>query len=402
MEKANFEEVSSEKKDRMVYLEGREDLFETKLFSVRNATQEQNSKEFEKRVFVISRDPGSANALAPVMAILNEKQKLSLTVMTDGRAQEIFQNQFRLDDVTPKDMALGADRVVGSPDAILLDPSQSEQGVDLYTAATYREVPTVIVEDYYTSSRRYLEALKERHLPNPTKICVIDDFAKTLIIRDFPELEDNIMVTGQPAFDRFSTENTELIGAETRKELNIDQKEKFVVFFSGRQNLDAVKYFIKELEKASFKFKFAYRLHPRDNTPPEEYEKIFSQSNIDVIQTHHINSDRISAADDVVMTVSSTEGIHAIYRRKPTIHISDPKFAQLRKDLVPAPPVQLGASVGVENLSDLASNIENLLNPESEVNVALLEHMKKYYKSDGKNAERVADIVAEIVSKKEE
>ncbi len=385
-------------KKRLAYIEGRDDLFETKVFEIQDSPGAELPRGEKKKVLVISRDPGSANALWPVMELLHHDSTIAMDAVIDGRAEEILQKKFPMKDITPKEGALNAEEVLGTPDALHIDPS-TERGIEMYASANYPEVPAVLVEDYYTSSLGYLQRLKERNLPYPKKICVMDGEAKKLIVKEFPELEDRIEITGQPAFDRFATEDTERIKTEVRKELGLLPNEKLMTFISAGARMELIEKLAEELKKLGGKFKLAFGIHPRDNTPAEVYEKIFKDAGVPFINAEQIGINKIGAASDVVVMIVSTEGLNAIYRRKPTLHITDPKFMVPQKDLNPPPPVTLGASVGLDDMNGFATTMDRLLDPESVENRELKEHMEEHYPVDGKNAERVATILKAELSR---
>ena len=390
--------LSPEEKKRLGYIEGRDDLFPTKVFEIQNSFKAE--VEEKKNVLVISRDPGSANALWPVMELLYHDDTIAMKVVMDGRAEEILQDKFTMKDITPKDTVLEAEQVLGTPDALLIDSSTSERGIEMYATANYPEIPIVLVEDYYTSSRGYLQRLKDRNLPYPKKICVLDSEAKKLIVKHFPELEERIEVTGQPAFDRLALEDTEGIQTEVRKELGLAPGEKLITFISAGTTIELIGKLANELKGITTKFRLALGVHPRDNTPREVYENLFRGAGIECINADALGINIAGAASDLVILIVSVEGLHAIYRRKPTIHITDPKFTTPQEDLPPPPPVKLGASVGLDNMDYFAGKAEALLDPESAENTELKKHMEEQYPVDGKNAERVANILKAEISKR--
>jgi hypothetical protein len=156
-----------------------------------------------------------------------------------------------------------------------------------------------------------------------------------------------------------------------------------------------------ELSKLPSDFYLAFRRHPRDNVSYEEYDALFKAAGIKTIDTHQFTTHQVSAASDTILTGYSTEGLHGIYRRKPTVHITDKKLQNIPDDLrLPLPPVRLGASVGINTMSELFGALSDISDPASQSSRALRENMEKYYPSDGKNAERVAVIVRDILERK--
>lgn len=391
MSEGMLEQFTPEEKKRFAAIEGRPDLFETKLLRISSSARTEDEG---KKVLVTSRDPGSGNALVPVMKELQKDPRIEMDVITDGRAQDIIQQQFESEDVTPAGGALDAITSVGKPSVILMDRS-SEMGIDTTASATYPEVPKILVEDYYMNTLGYLEALRTRGLPYPEKICVMDAGAKEIIMKRFPEMEDRIEVTGQPGFDRITNEDTEGIAREVRGRLHIPEGAKLISFMSTMDEPEKVMEMADQLKKAGGDFYFVFRRHPRDNVPYETYRKILTDAGITVVDTHDFTTDEIGAASDVVLTTWSIEGLYGIYRRKPTAHIVDRTYAVPESLESPMVPVKLGASVEVDHISKLAEVLPDLMDPESKLNTSLREKMESEYPADGKNAERVANVVRE-------
>jgi len=390
-----LENLPPEDKDRLAYIEGREDLFRTKVFEVEKETPV--SPEEEVNIVVASRDPGSANALWPVVELLQKQEDTSIKVVADGRAQEIFAGKFKIKDITPSGNILQTAEVVGSPDVILTDAAE-EQGIEMFFAATFPEVPVVLVEDYYSTSLDHLKRLKEAKMPYPKKICVMDKIAGDILTKNFPEVADSIEVTGQPTFDRFAHENTEKIARDTREKLGIKPEEKLITFMSALDGLELSKRMAKELAKVDKDFKFTFRIHPRDNTPFKDHEQEFVQMGVDCVQTMSLPTSEVGAASDLVITTNSIEGLHAIYRKKPTIYITDRRFnKEDNEDMIPPPPVKLGAGIGVDKIEDLADWVETLLDPQRKESKALRKNMDKNYRADGRNASRVVKVLNEAI-----
>ena len=135
----------------------------------------------------------------------------------------------------------------------------------------------------------------------------------------------------------------------------------------------------------------------RDHQCP--YENIFRDEGIAFINAENVGINKIGAASDIVVLIVSVEGLHAIYRGEPTMHITDSKFVVPQKDLDPPPPVKLGASIGLDDMNNFAATLDRLLDSESAENRELRKHMKENYPVDGKNAERVANLLKAEMAK---
>jgi len=390
-----LESLPPEEKSRLAYIEGREDLFRTKVLEIDPGKE---LSEAPKEVLVISRDPGSAAALMPVMEVLERDKSIKMKAVVDGRAQEAFERKFGVKDVTPQ-MALAADTVVGNPDVVLAD-SSTERGIETYAAATFREVPMVLVEDYYANTIGYLDRLKQRGMRFPEKICVMDEAAKKIILEKFPQVESSIEITGQPAFDRFATEDTKGIEKYVKTQLGVGESEKLVTIMSALEGRDFNTKLAAGLSECGPGLRFVFRRHPRDNISYEEYMRIFADAGIEIIDTNHLETNSVGAASDLVITSSSTEGLNGIYRRKPTIHVIDRELEYFKSGEIP-PPVTLEASIGVFGFGELSKKVEEALNEKSALRAKIGQNMERYYPRDGKNSQRVAQVVESFLGRKD-
>ena len=144
---------------------------------------------------------------------------------------------------------LGADKVLDTPDVLLIDSSTSERGHRDVCVSNISRSTVGPCRGLLYGLPRILTAAQERHLPYPRKICVMDRAAKELIVKHFPELEERIEVTGQPAFDRFAAEDTERMKTEVRKELGLAPDEKLIAFMGAQGELELLEKMANELKK---------------------------------------------------------------------------------------------------------------------------------------------------------
>ena len=388
------------------YLEGREELFETKVLSI----QEQ---EGGKRLMVFSRDPGSASALIPVMKELMG-DSLSISAVVDGRAEEAMRKAFpESTEATPRASAFALDEYVGRPDVILIDPSASERGLETNAASLFPSIPTVLIEDFYGTANGYLDRIRDmqKTMPEvsaPARICVMDEAARRIIAERHPELAASIVVTGQPAFDRFATEDTPAIRERVRSELGLTTDDLLLSFMGIPNQLSDITRLAPQVKAAGGalgrRLVFVFRRHPRDNVQSEAYERVLRDAGVDAPEkayemegtSYRIPTDDIGAASDIVLTVSPTSGVEAALRRIPVVYMND---AMERKLSVPTPlpPLSLGAGAGISTVEQLPELLARILEPDSEVTARMKDAMERYYTADGKNAERVADVVRSIL-----
>ncbi len=391
--------LPKEEARRVAYLEGREDLFRTKLLRIE--TEHRAEEPGSQQICVLSRDPGSGNALAPVIDLLRKEKEIELLALVDGRAEEIFRKQFPVTADKSGREGLDALKAIETSDLFLTGPSE-EPGIEASALAVHPEVPMVLLDVYYGDSLRLLKKLKERGLPLPSRVCVMDQEAARINIEHYPELADRIRVTGLPSMDRFASEDTEGISRRTRERLAIAPEEKLVVWMA---TIDMTKELLaasaKEISQSKTPLTIIFRRHPRDNTPYDEYHAILKEAGLHYVDTQALASDEVAAAADLVLTTTSTEGLHAIHRRKPSIHVNDERYKELYPGIfLPLPQVRSGASVGTQDVTELSALVDELLDPTSARNAELRRNMESHYPRDGKNAQRVVEVIKEILGKK--
>lgn len=380
------------------HIEGKDELFETKLFKL---------SEGEKHVLVLSRDPGSASALLPVLKLL--KGKVGMSALIDGRAQEAFKKVFpEAQESSPKSLLALTDE---RPDIILTDSSTSERGIETNVASIFAGTPAILIEDYYGASSGYLDRLKEiqKNSPEvvmPLHICVMDEGAREILSRLHPEISERIVVTGQPAFDKFATEDTAAIRERVREELALHPEDALIAWLGILDQLHDIERaapYLAETARAHSPglMYVVYRKHPRDNTPSDAYkgalavvptpEAAFAGTN-----GYNIPTSDISAAADIVITSSPTSGLEAAMRRIPVVYVNDAmeKKLQITTGNVPA---LLGAAVAIASLDELPAALEALLQKDSERAKQVRDAMERHYRADGKNAERVADVLMSVL-----
>ena len=391
--------LSKEEALRIAYLEGREDLFPTKLLLIESEGPKRGPES--KKICVLSRDPGSGNALTPVVNLLRQEKEMELLALADGRAEEIFCKNFSVTADESGREGLDALKAAGAPNLFLTGPSE-EPGIEVSAVATYPEVPMVLLDVYYGDSLRLFKKFKERDLPLPARVCVMDEEAERIILEHYPEFKERISITGIPSMDRFASEDTEGINLHTRERLGIAPEEKLVVWMATiDMTKELLRASVEELSQSKTPFTVIFRRHPRDNTPYDDYRAIIAEVGLRYVDTQALSSDEVGAAADLVLTTTSTEGLHAMYRRKPSIHVNDERHKKLYPGIfLPLPQVRSGASMGTEDVQELSGLVNELLDPLSARNQELLRNMETHYPRDGKNAARVVEVIKGVLKER--
>lgn len=396
MERFRPEEATPEERRRFGFLEGSPELFETKLLSVTPSGGPEQQTPSTPELLVLGRDPGGMVSLIPVLEEL-AKTGCCMRALVDGRAEQNLRARFSVVDETPAESPLLASDAFGTPNAILAAISVSG-GIEQFASSTYPEVPLVMIEDFYRATFEYLRWARDHGVAYPAALCVLDEMAKKLLVREFPAIADRITVTGSPAFDRLATEPTEEIAVRVRERLQIPSGVPFVSFMSALQDAEEIPLLAEALDALERPLAISVRKHPRDNTPIADYERAFRRGELLVPETASLTTDEVGAASDLVITSWSTEGLKAIYRRKPSIHYIDASLPNIPANLeVPVPQEGLGASLGATHKEQLPALISQALDPESALRRDLDASMLRWYPVDGKNAQRVSAIVKRFI-----
>lgn len=337
-----------------------------------------------KTILVCSRDPGSANALLPVLTLLHDQ--VDIYCLVDSFARDIFLQHFATASLRVPQSILYADAVIPPPAVVLVDPSSSNRGLEDYAELHFRAAPLVLLEDYYGTANLALAEFARLHV-TPAAICVMDQLAADIVRTKYPALAERITVTGQPAFDAIATENTPKLRLATRQALGVSETDQVVTFFSSAHDTAVlVENLTKQIQQLNNpKIKLIVRWHPRTNFSGENFTQ-FSTS-------------ELSAASDVVLTTTSVEGLHAIYRRKPVVYCYDAAYVSPRLDLVPPPPVALGAAFGVQTLSELPKKLSQALSASTHKNSNWHQAMQQHYCLDGNNAKRVIAVIKALLER---
>lgn len=344
----------------------------------------------QTRVWVTACDPGGADAWVPVLHVLRRNPQLSIELFTRGKAAQIFSAEFPLVDITPPG---GASQFVSDQPAphISLVSVSSVMDVEIPIAKVHPDIPVVVIDDYYKSCFGYLSAVQDGTIKPPVAICVMDQRAHDIVVERFPELGTLVQITGQPAFARFYEEDTAHIATRVKQKLNIDERQ-LVSFMSSHEGLPFCETFAQAAAPALSGVDFVFRKHPRDATSYEIYEEIFLRHGVSLTAVPaDVTNDNIIAASDLVIGRRTTALLHAIHRRKLTIHIDDGTHTG------PLPPVESGASI-LAPIADIAETITTLLAAENQMHSDLITAMENSYLTDSGSTERIATIVHQILA----
>ncbi len=170
-------------------------------------------------VLLFARDPGGFNAIAPLIEPLNAKGYRVLLFAKDIALQKFQQAGTLVQDLAAQVNPITAETLEAflktqRPDFLITGTSAEDMSEKfLWKAANNLGIPSFAILDQWVNygirfssygvsqSAQYQQDQQHPYLP--TKILVMDNFAKTEMMADLGEQETNrILVSGQPYFDQ--------------------------------------------------------------------------------------------------------------------------------------------------------------------------------------------------------
>jgi len=205
------------------------------------------------KLFLFARDPGGANALLAMIPILLERG-YELSIAGKDVAVKLFENAgFATLPITQVVPDISAETILAflqteKPD-FLLTGTSSDDFTERYfwQAAETLQIPSLAIFDFwgnyglrfspYLAWDLDLYNLNKTHLALPTKICMMDEFARRGMIEDgIPD--DHIAVTGQPYFKKLLDRKKAILSSKQHhlKQQIFGETHAFAVTF-GSQSL---------------------------------------------------------------------------------------------------------------------------------------------------------------------
>lgn len=215
-------------------------------------------------------------------------------------------------------------------------------------------IPSVCVVDLFASQE--IEWIGQSGFSS--KVCVLSDFVRDRLVRSGRH-ENEIIVTGNPAFDVMAEQSDSNFRRTFRECKNWKDSETIVLWASNVEptthpysDAEGDPELPQKVEKQliSFvnknpKFKVIFRPHPNDvRIPDVSHERI-------EISTIKDDIGELLMAVDCVVVLSSTVGLQAALIGKPLINVKLSIFSHN------APYDEMGISIGVEKLEDLPAAI---------------------------------------------
>lgn len=230
----------------------------------------------------------------------------------------------------------------------------------LLQAAGELGIPAVCVVDLFA-----LQEVAWIAAPNyAQRICVINETVKAMFIRS-GRRDDEVVVTGNPAFDKLFAPDVGAAGRLIREERGWGTDRKTVLWASQIEPLKhpfsddigdpslprRIEAVLREFVRDNANYRLVIRYHPSEQIAFEPDENVFFSPTTDKLPA-------VLHAVDLVVVTASTVGVEAHLMGRPVISVD---CSILRKD---APFSEMGVSVGVPQPEDLPDAIRSVTDIE--------------------------------------
>jgi len=338
------------------------------------------------------RDIGSINACLPVINILKDKE-IPVSVYAEGVASKYLKDKLVFFSECQTDDLLDFTRP-----SLVVATAANKGGtvpIGLTVEAKQRNLPVVFVEEMWSGH----SAFQWKVLPDG--VCVMDEFAKSLILRSWPNYpESHIHITGSPVFDKLVSVQTNIDRYYLRKNLGLSEDWP-IVFFPGLNPvsgmIQAVPMLVESLNDLGIPVYLVLRDHPTVSfTEAAIYHGFLKNLRIGkVIDSSKLATNEVNAGSDIVVGVFSTMTVEACYLRKPVLTIWTPEIGRLlleitNNNLTEWPIVNLGASLKAESVGEIKNCLRKIFSGDT---ATMLDAQQKHFKTDGLSGVRVAKAI---------
>lgn len=362
-----------------------------------------------KRVAISMRDTGECNVMLPVINGLLRKSDFKITVFADGPGAELLDRQIEATKLDiGKDILVEIADVVDAADVVLVSES-ADSGVEMSLAATAAtkakdKAIVVAIEDYPGAVCIQDGGLLKNRSPLliPDWQCVTNNWSKDYFLRQRPDFNpDKILVTGSPAFDNIDKNKKIEEKKKFRKKYKVSDKDKVIVWMGqyGEADSETLRSFVAGLEESGISdFRIVIRRHPRDERSDVFFQNISSKFVDHLIDTVEESTDEARMAADVVVTMTSTEGIKSVIEQTLTLSIMIPEFLKLSGyDKLPYLISLDGSAAVARKVSEIPNQIIKITS-DSEFQNGLRGKMRQW-KVDNFATKRIITLVNKLTQK---
>ena len=375
------------------------------------------------KVLATSWHTGAINAIIPVIKKLKQEKKVDIITIGHQYSEEILDNQKikykRISDYDLKDVSLESMNDLlkqESPNLILTGTSiQDENNIDVLEqtitlAGRQNKIFSIAVLDHWENISSSFDNIfsEEQFKFLPDKIAIMDNYAeKDMLKKGFEK--DRLIITGNPHFDNLEAKAKRFSEKEKnnlRQQIGLGgevlffyvagawKKEKSKLGFWDLDNLKLVEDVLRELSECkSQKYALVVKLHPR--VPEEDFFDInnYIQKKNDrrIRLSKDIHPHKLILASEATLTPFSTLGIEAVYMGKPCI--------SLQPNLQGKDHFAILTENGMISVGYTKKNCKELIRQayiDSDYREELIQQAS-CFRTDGKAAERVTDLVYKFI-----
>lgn len=272
------------------------------------------------------------------------------------------------------------------PDLVVSTSSPRTERAALEVAKEKNIKSVCIVDLFATYEKEWIKNKKYA-----TKVCVLNDLVKSMLIRE-GRAEEDIVVTGNPAFDKLQDESLKCSAAKYKKQTfpagkkilfwASQQPEQLVHPITGKQGGDPELAYKVERELIKFidnneDWLLVIRPHPSENRAPILNLKNVFWSSIEEKMTD------ILFSCDCLVTIASTIALEAHLINKPVITVDKSIFS------ADVPFSKMGISKGVECITLLQASITEVYRNHSSISES---------RTMSNATENVIDVINELLS----
>ncbi|WP_312813197.1 hypothetical protein [Sedimentibacter sp.] len=237
---------------------------------------------------------------------------------------------------------------------------------------------------------RILDKLCDKNIiPYKCKACVMNEKAKSNLLKNNNIEKKDIIVTGQPDFEdslKLHSDKLDII----MKELQVNKYKKIISFMSQPSQLDIEKIVegLFEISNKNHDYLYIIKIHPNENV--EDYFKILKEKISYNLKIVKYEAQYIVAISDVILTKYSTVGLLAALMGKPLIKLN------ILNEKYSIDYSEYGIAYEVSNFIDLEDKISKLIDINS-IESQKLKHAREELKNERNAANNIAHVIRESV-----
>ena len=354
--------------------------------------------------------PGPAEFIEMAIPLLKQKSEVEIAAVKNSPYEVLrkFKPQ-RCDTQAEAELLykkFAPDLLVTAVSSLITEPLEKHVLFHFTNFANADKKPIICFQDFWANHRW---PVNFHLLDYWNKMLVPDDLSKRFLLED--GYKGEIVVTGNPSFDRFGELDVKKDREWLRKKFGVE-KDDFVIMYLGRGTpasfwADEITFpffakTIKQLQEkigARRRILVILRPHPRDEDPGRYKRMAPDLPYLDA--SEFPSTDDLLPIADLMAGMYATNHIHACYMRIPGVVILLPNAGKKIMDKISLPdfpPNQLGATIGIyeENVELLTNTIIKIMDDEN-FKKEIRQNQEKYFPIPSPTQKTAAQKVAEEI-----